>query len=306
LIATAGLGPRAHDDLVRGPRADPEALAAFGWVSYNPGGDFLVRGGGKPAVVAFVGAEYAWDPAEEYEPVVVTRPAQRVRVSVLRMATVTFRQDENTASSVGATWDGPLPAERGFSRDGTRLLLESDEHRFWLWEVENDVVGQFRELKALRPELRLNALALLGDGTTALMHGPDRAIGVWDLQSGTELRRVEGLSALFRPFAITPDGDLLVAPTHGGVAAWDLRSGAKIRDVMTPAAGNGLLALSPDGEQVLVAGDDNTLGVYTLSNGGLVARLAGPSAQATAACFSQDGTKLAVAFGKEIRLWNLP
>jgi WD40 repeat protein len=114
-----------------------------------------------------------------------------------------------------------------------------------LWDVESGII--IRRFQAHRDVVA--AIAVLLDGYRALSASWDGTLGLWDLETGAELRRLE-CSAI--AIAVLPDGRRALS-VGDHLLLWDLEMGMVLA-AFTADAYLCCLSLVPD-NQAVVAGD---------------------------------------------------
>ena len=74
-------------------------------------------------------------------------------------------------------------------------------------------------------------IAVFPDGRRALTGSWDRTFGVWDLDTGQQLRRISGIAGQFDAVvAVSPDsrralfGPMMITPCGSGTWRWERRS----------------------------------------------------------------------------------
>ncbi|UYV12351.1 MAG: protein kinase [Phycisphaera sp.] len=159
-----------------------------------------------------------------------------------------------------------LPMVR-FSPDGRRLLCAAVSSS---WEPAKATVldletgEQLHELYGHGTTIR--AVAWSSDGELAVTGGDDRALRVWDAESGDLLRTIRGLpwgpyDLVFHPrgsvlFAVGPGGSIVVIDPHAGVELAQLP--VHDRSIFS-------IALSPDGTKLYTSGQDPWIGITDLN-----------------------------------------
>jgi WD40 repeat protein len=199
---------------------------------------------------------------------------------------------EDPARGGGAVAGSESASAVAFSPDGRTLAGGDSSGAVDLWEVETG-----RLVRAFAGDGRVNSLAF-GEGGRALVSGGT----VWDVASGRELRRFEGvtLSALAR------DGRTLACVgADRAVRLYDLDGGAELRE--WPAGADEIVSLSfsPDG-RVLAAGDySHAVHLWDVSSGRPIRALEGHTSLVASVAFSADGRVLASSSGDgSIKLWE--
>lgn len=137
---------------------------------------------------------------------------------------------------------------------------------------------------ALQPARHLLALA-----------GDDHVIYLWDVETGKEVRRLEGHTDWVHTVAFSPDGKVLAsAGNDRQVMLWDAATGSQ-RSLLSAANGAvNRLAWSHDGRRLAATGFENKLRIYDVGRQGLLKELEGPGSDLRAVAFSHDDRCLAV------------
>ena len=142
-----------------------------------------------------------------------------------------------------------------------------------------------------------------------------KAIHLWDVTTGRELRSFDNPGKFILRMAFSPDGIWLA--TRGmdekDIRLWNVAKGEQIRQLTGPTAGVPSLAFSPDG-QILTAGcDDGTVPLWDILSGEERRTLTVPKAaggRVFSVAFSPDGRTLAAGYGEGfhmphmVRLWE--
>jgi WD40 repeat protein len=137
----------------------------------------------------------------------------------------------------------------------------------------------------------------------------DTSLRVYEVATKREVKRLEGLTAVCRALAISPDGSkVLAAQTGGHCRLWEFDSGREVAcfyDVGCDVPKT--LAISPDSTLGLVAGADNTICLLDLQNGQVLSWLvsSGPRSTLLSFAFAADGRHVLAGSEEEIRIWDL-
>jgi RNA polymerase sigma factor (sigma-70 family) len=166
------------------------------------------------------------------------------------------------------TWGdrGVGVSETALSPDGDTLAEGSwtdypQTHKLCLWDLRTGKLS--RQLG--ERQSRFSSVAFSPDGhLVAVSHGrPDRAIHIWDVHDGVEVRRIKGIvqgsvvCMRFSPDSKTLAGSLgNPAPGESAVRLWDVSTGKERIKVHCRALSVFALAFSPDGK-VLASDDEN-------------------------------------------------
>lgn len=117
-------------------------------------------------------------------------------------------------------------------------------------------------------------VALSTDGKTLVSGGQDKAIKVWDLQTGQLKRTLQSDSGVITALAIAPDGRTVVS--GGGdrmVRIWDLATGKPAQMLKGHSSQNvGPIVISADGKTI-VSGNYGEIKLWDLATGQLKATL---------------------------------
>ncbi|MFD7297832.1 WD40 repeat domain-containing serine/threonine protein kinase [Streptomyces sp. NPDC059897] len=156
-----------------------------------------------------------------------------------------------------------------------------------------------------------DAARFTADGRRALVggDGSDRRLRLWDLETGTLVRKLEGHTGMPRAVWIGP-GDRIAATgaSDGTVRLWDLGTGRCDAVLRGHSSWVMAVTMSADGSRVASAGgyDDLSIRVWDTATGACTAVLEGQSGNARRMHFTPDGRFLLSSHdGEEMRLWDL-
>jgi WD40 repeat protein len=153
------------------------------------------------------------------------------------------------------------------------------------------------------------------DGKSLYVGGGEDGITVWDITTGTQIRKFGDSFLAANRIALSPDGSLLVsAGTFNNVEMilWDAATGRQLHTFTrneAEAVGLGVkdLAFSPDGRLLASAeGEAATIKLWDVATGSELQTLVGHSEPASSIAISPDGATL--VSGSEdgtTRLWTL-
>jgi WD40 repeat protein len=153
-------------------------------------------------------------------------------------------------------------------------------------------------------------LTFLPDGKTLAVgfaiNKTDRGIGLWDVGSGREIRRLSPDSAGWY-CAFTPDCKTLATAGYvnepSTIRVWDVKTGKKARDLEFPTGNVTSIALSPDGKLLAAVGNGHVL-LWDLETGKELRRVGDNRMRYFAAAFAPDGKTLALSDSRAIRLFH--
>jgi WD40 repeat protein len=190
-----------------------------------------------------------------------------------------------------------------------------------LWDLEsNDVIREFRGHTeyvfsvAFSPDGRLAYSTSGGTPAEGWQDGRDSAIRVWDVETGREVRRMEGHRGLVWSLAISPDGRRVLS---GGrdmtVILWDAENGAETRRFRGHTGDVGCVAFLPDGLRAVSLSSDRTIRLWDVDTGQEIHCMRGQNVpggvdgQPTWLAVSPDGRRLLSSSNtqRELLLWDL-
>lgn len=193
--------------------------------------------------------------------------------------------------------DQPPPeAQRALSAiafgPGTRAVLEGHSN------VARDAALSPDARLALSgscSELDLNDICIQGE------------LILWDLETGTELRRFEGHTGWVNAVAFSPDGKTALSGSGDGMLIlWEVETGDVIRRFEEHTDGVNSVAFGPDGQTALSGSDDTTLILWDVATGEAIRRFKGHTGGVTRVTFSPNGqTVLSASEDTTMILWDV-
>jgi WD40 repeat protein len=201
----------------------------------------------------------------------------------------------------------------GFSPDGRRLAAGDTDGLLWVWDLAAPLeAGPLLSLDngGVIVSLSFNP-APPSPGVHVLATGSGfGAIRVWDVDTGTLVREMEGSHNSVQA-VYSPDGSTLAAGDSGWaeefpVRLWDPGSGELRRTLMGHTKDVDGLAFTPDG-QVLASGDwDGFTRLWDVATGKQLQVLE-QSSSVKSAAFHPDGGRLVTAgFDGLVSIWGVP
>lgn len=191
-----------------------------------------------------------------------------------------------------------------FSPDGQQLATSSDKN-VWLWNLEGEtplpVLLQGHKNRVLGSHF------ITKDGQHYLVSASqDRTLRLWDTDSGTMLRVLQGHTAGVTNLDYdATTGQLFSASLDGKIMRWDMTlSNQQIIDLKdkTPIS----TAIAPAASQVAVGFADGTLRLYSLPDSRLQSEIRAHSKEILHLAFHPNGMLLASAsFDKTVKLWRV-
>jgi WD40 repeat protein/HEAT repeat protein len=154
------------------------------------------------------------------------------------------------------------------------------------------------------------------------MPGADLNLHLWDLETGKEVRGLEGHRAEIICIAFSPDGKRAISGGRDRVVrVWEVATGREVQRLVGHTNTVNGVAISPDGRFALSAGSDQTVRYWELQRGTEIRQLPGHQDIVWAVAFSPDGKRGLSAGGFQaapsgtglvpgnkdfaIRLWDL-
>ena len=119
----------------------------------------------------------------------------------------------------------------------------------------------------------VTAIALSADGQTLVSGGRDKAIKVWDLNTGQLKQTLQSDSGIITTLAIAPDGQTIVSGSGDRmVRVWNLGANQPPLVLAGHPTGVSLVQITPDGKTIISASHDD-VNVWDLATGQLKATL---------------------------------
>lgn len=150
-------------------------------------------------------------------------------------------------------------------------------------------------------------LAVSSDGRRLLSGHNDKALRLWDAETGSLLRQFEGSNGVVNSVCFAPDGKtFLSGSADGSLRVWDAESGECRRTILAHGGPAWGVCLSPDGSRALSAGGDKTLHLWDLATGKRIRVFQGHDSPVRCLAMTLDG-KRAVSVGEDKKLivWDL-
>jgi WD40 repeat protein len=294
---------RVHD-LANGQelwRAD--AFPGAGWgvnaLAFSPDGKLLASGGNRLVKLWHVANGKRLHPYEGHEGEVTSvafTPDGKTLVSAGREgATILW---DMTAVKKRSSLNSLDRRAQALSADGKTLAAAGRKAI-----ILRDMASGKEHPLPLRIAFGVQSIAFSQDGKFLASAGPRQSVRIWDVASGTELRKIKHQSAAV---AFSPGGKVLAATgEEGGVTLWETATGKWIRKCgydRTVAA----VAFSPDGR--IVAGGENggAIVLWDADTGRELHRLDGGTGTTLSMAFSSDGRMLASgSVDKVAHLWEV-
>jgi WD40 repeat protein len=105
----------------------------------------------------------------------------------------------------------------------------------------------------------VGGIAFSPDGKNLVTSSADSSVRLWDVATGTEVRRFVGHPVNAFGAAFSPDGKYVVSSGRDGTARlWDVQTGREVRRFTGHASEVRTVVFSPDGKYILTSSFDGT------------------------------------------------
>lgn len=188
-----------------------------------------------------------------------------------------------------------------FSPDG-RLLASGDMRAVRLWEVATGAPVRVFEVPTWVYDV---AFSPNGKLLAAATGHPDKAIRIWEVDSGQLDQVLQKHTDEVLSVAFSPDGKLLAsASADTTVRLWDMAKGESVQTLVLHTLPVTSVAFAPNGKLLASGSMDRTIHLWDVATGSLQRTLRGHTGPILAVAFSPDGKLLASAsFDQTVRLW---
>lgn len=203
----------------------------------------------------------------------------------------------------GQAWeDAGIPRMMDLLSNHVPMRGQEDLRGFewkYLWNLGNS------ELRSWRHGNRVTSVNFFPDHTRVATTGDDRAVRIWDVITGRELKTLTGHSDKVWVVAISPDGKTLASGSNDhSVKLWNAITGEEIATLSGHTDWLQSISFSPDGMKLATASYDKSVKVWDLGAGRAIATLTHPD-RVSSVAFSPDGKTLATAcWDRNARLWD--
>jgi WD40 repeat protein len=190
-------------------------------------------------------------------------------------------------------------ASLAFSADGRLLAATAPNGRVLLWDMRTR-----RRVRLVAAGYNTGVIALSPRGRVLATDGPDNALSLYDLTSGT--KRVLRCGSLVTSLAFSRDGERLAAGLQdGALRLFDVVSGRRLPAPRGDPHWVYSIAFSPDDRRLATASSDSSVLLWDLATGREIAHLRGHRSEVMAVRFSPDGRTLASAsIDGTVKLWD--
>ena len=138
--------------------------------------------------------------------------------------------------------------------------------------------------------------------------GKDSAVRVWDVETGRELRKLEGHKGRVLTVDVSPDGkQVLTGGSDTRVILWDANNGNMIRRFDGHNGSVSRATFMPDGKRLVSSSFDKTIRLWDLKTGKMIHAFTGHPTEVLWFAVSSDGRQMLSSDfnAHELRLWDL-
>ena len=167
-------------------------------------------------------------------------------------------------------------------------------------DIQSNVLG--------RHATWVRSVAFSPDGKLLASGSWDTTIGLWNVETGREIRVLTGHTRGVESVAFSPDGKLLASGSWDNtIGLWNVETGREIGVLTGHTARVNSVAFSPDGRLLASGSDDKTIRLWNVETGTGIGVLSKRHTRTVySVAFSPDGRLLASGYDDHtIRLWNV-
>jgi WD40 repeat protein len=200
-----------------------------------------------------------------------------------------------------------------FAPDGRRAL-SGDGAVVRLWDLESgQTIHEFHGHTECVFSVAFSPDGRLGYSTSGFLNnlrqlGTDSPIRVWDLETGQEVRKLEGHEGNVWSVAVSRDGRHVLSGGNDMTSIlWDAKTGAEIRRFRGHTDGVQCVAFLPDGRRAVSCSWDRTIRLWDVETSQEIHCFRGHLAEVTWVAVSPDGSRLLSCEhnGPDLRLWDV-
>jgi WD40 repeat protein len=156
-----------------------------------------------------------------------------------------------------------------------------------------------------RESFAVNSIAYSPDGKMIAAGGAGRSVGLWDAETGKEVRRLEGLSDA-NSVAFSPDGRFVAGAGWPDARVWEVATGNLAFAIKGHTASPRAIVYSPDGKFIVTGSHDRTIRIWDAADGHEVAKIEGHAESVLGLAFAPDGQTIASASSDlTARVWSV-
>ncbi len=194
-----------------------------------------------------------------------------------------------------------------YSRNGSRIVSGSDNGTIRIW---NAATGD--RIRTLQGTSDVESVAYSPDGTR-LVSGSGNAVRIWNTDTYTLLRTLQGHTDDVYSVTYSPDGKKIASGggsdddnDNGTIIIWDANTGSRIRTLQGHTDEVKSVAYSPDRTRLVSGGADNTVRIWDADTGAHLRTLQGHTDDVYSVAYSPDGRNVASgSVDRAVRIWNV-
>jgi WD40 repeat protein/ribosomal protein L40E len=170
--------------------------------------------------------------------------------------------------------------------------------------------GAWRELQVLEGHTGyVYSVAYSPDGSRIASGSGDKAIKIWDAESGRELQVLEGHTDNVISVAYSPDGSRIASGSgNKTIKIWDVESGGELLTLKRHTDSVFSVAYSPDGLRIASASNglfDNSVKIWDAESGQKLETLKGHKEWVSSVAYSPNGRRIAAGSDDHtVRIWD--
>lgn len=199
-----------------------------------------------------------------------------------------------------------------FSHDGKTYASGNSDNSVKIWDAktgneQRTLIGHTAPVKLVR--FSADGKSLMSGSGTAEMSIWDivTTIKFWDVETGKELRTLEGYNWPINSIAYRPDGKTFMCGSwDGSIKMWDIETGKELNPHKRHTSWILSVTFGVGGKLLASGNADNAIKLWDVTNGAVLRTLRGHDASVNSVAFSKDGRVLASGSSdRTIKLWDV-
>eukprot|EP00741_Cyanophora_paradoxa_P015546 tig00020902_g15007.t1 len=162
---------------------------------------------------------------------------------------------------------------------------------------------------ALLHKSAVRAVAWTPDRKWIVSGSDDNLVRVWDAETGTELRKLEGHKDNIISVAVhvSTDGKWIVSGSNDkSLQVWDAETGAGLRKLQGHTGWVTSVVVSADGKRIISGSSDKSVRVWEMETGAEMRKLEGHTRNVNSVAVSKDGKRIVSGSDdKSVRVWDM-
>ncbi|RKU27374.1 hypothetical protein C6497_11540 [Candidatus Poribacteria bacterium] len=197
--------------------------------------------------------------------------------------------------------ENPYIDSIAFSPDGSMLAYASNDEYLRILDTSN-----WKIIKRFQVENRYTGPVIFSpDGKTLVSANSDYNAVFWDVETGEQINIIEGHTSILTSMAFSTDGQTFVTGSWDkSIRLWDVQTGTHRTTYTKHTDGIAKIIFYPDGRTFVGVGYNRSdAHLWDAETGDYLGEPKQPiSSKST---FSPDGSTLAIASGRELRIWDV-